>query len=194
MKRVLLWSLLGVMALFFGMTTLVLLRADPEGLPAPDPAMPIHLADGTTRPLFEVVQAAREGTPLPYPQARKFPTDPSLTPEEAAEHQRMMEVAAESVQKAIREVEGTVFHLAEVARHEGRLDEAQALYLSVPEDDPRYGRARRRLAWDVLTKGKNQPRLAVAYANDSVRADPLEGNSWQDLVRVYGATLGIDVD
>ena len=197
MKRVLLWSLAGLMALVLGLTSIVLLRADSVGLPAPDPAQPIHLGDGTTRPLSEVLQLAKDGELPPPAQPMKISFEPpnANLPEEerAAQEQELRELTAR-IERTIRMEENSLFGLAEVARLEGRLDEAQALYLSIPEDDPRYARARRRLAWNVLTKGRGQPGRAVMFAKQSVVADPLNGNGWHDLARVCGATLGIDMD
>jgi hypothetical protein len=89
---------------------------------------------------------------------------------------------------------GSLFQLAESACRSGRLDEAQALYLSIPPEDPHYAKARRRLAWELLTKAKGQPGRAVMFAKQAVAADPLDGDSWHGLMRVCGATLGIDSD
>lgn len=195
MRRTLTWTLLLLVFTLVGVVSTVLLRAEPASLAAPDPATVIQLPDGSRRPLAEVLERARQGEDFGWsppvirlapPLAAEVAPDP--------ERQRVAEDVARAVQSAIREHEGTVFHLAEVARHEGRLDEAAALYLSIPEDDRRYGRAQRRLAWDVLTKGQGQPRRAVAFAHAALAAEPFDANSWQDLARVYGATLGLDVD
>ncbi len=199
MKRVLTMTLLALALLALAAVCTVLLRADGSGLPAPDPSLPILLADGTRRPLAEVLDLARSGQPLPVPQplVTVF-IEPAGSAEDAAvdpaELNRVREDLARSLRESILAREGPIFRLAETARHEGRLEEAAALYLSIPEDDRRYGRAQRRLAWDVLTKGQGQPRRAVAYAHAALAAEPFDANSWQDLARVYGATLGLDVD
>jgi tetratricopeptide (TPR) repeat protein len=195
MKRTLVISLLVMTALVLGLVGTALLRAVPGGLPAPDPAQPIHLADGTTRPLFEVLRLAHDGVPLPdEPAVIVGGPDPALTPEQNAERAKVMRDLADSVQAAFRADEGIVFHLAEVARREGRLDEAEALYLSIPEDDPRWARAQRRIAWDILAKGRGEPRRAVIYAKKALAAEPFDANSWQDFARVCAGTLGIDAD
>lgn len=199
MKRALLWSLLLLVFLCVGVVGTVLLRADPTALPAPDPALLIHLPDGSARPLAQVLELAREGQPLLPPPATAaaldgLPAAPAGAPLDPAAHERLQDQQRARIVLEIGSQEGTVFHLAEIARHAGRLDEAAALYLSVPEDDPRYGRAQRRLAWDVMTKGQGQPQRAVSYAHAALAAEPLDGNSWQDLARVYGATLGLDVE
>jgi hypothetical protein len=194
MKRTLVISLLVTGFVVAGLLGTALLRAIPGGLPAPNPAQPIHLADGTTRPLSEVLQLAPDDVPLPdEPALIVGGPDPALTPEENVEREKVMRDIADSVQAAIRAEEGTVFHLAEVARREGRLDEAEALYLSIPEDDPRWARAQRRIAWDILAKGKGEPRRAVVYAKKALAAEPFDANSWQDFARVCAGTLGVDL-
>ncbi len=199
MRRALTWTLMLLGLLSLGLVATVLMLADPAGPEPPDRAMLIHLGDGSTRTLGEVLDLAREGQPLPVsrPLVRiEMPQEDlaGLSPEARAERERVIEDIRRMVEARIRSDEGTLFHLAEVARHEGRLEEAAALYLSIPEDDPRYARSRRRLAWDVLTKGQGQPRRAVAYTHEAVALDPFNGNSWQDLLRVYGATLGFVLD
>lgn len=199
MKRTLLWSLMLLVFLFVGAVGSVLLRADGSRLPAPDPAMLIHLPDGSTRPLAQVLELGRAGE-LPWPEPLTAPgageADPRSVeagPDEPVVDERFSPEQLAALERVTWQDE-PVFRLAELALDEGRLDEAAALYLSIPDDDPRYARAQRGLAWDVLTKGKGQPQRAVAHAHASLAADPFEGNGWQDAARAYGATLGIDVD
>ncbi len=203
MKRALTWTLLVLVLLVVGLVSTVLLRAEPSGLPAPDPATVIHLPDGSGLPLADLLDRVCRGIPLdltPSPE----PLVPRAADDQTASIQAPSAAAARidglftpeqlaAIERALA-AESPIFHLAELARHEDRLDEAAALYLSVPENDPRYGRSRRRLAWDVLTKGQGQPQRAVAYAHDALAAEPFDANSWQDLARVYGATLGLDTD
>lgn len=196
MKRALLWSLGCLCVLLVGVVSSVLMRADFTELPPPDPAMPIHLSDGTTRPLSEVLELARtSGLPVAEPMRISIePVNENIPEAERAAHEQRLRELTARIERSVRQEESSVFRLAEDARRAGRLDEAEALYLSIPEDDPRYARARRRLAWNVLTKGRNQPHRAVAYVQQSVMSDPLNGNAWHDMVRVYGATLGIELD
>jgi tetratricopeptide (TPR) repeat protein len=203
MRRALIWSLLVLLFLVVAAVGTVLTRAEPSDLAEPDPALPIRLPDGSHRPLAEVLALARGGgidwdAPRPEPLvapdhtgANAAITAPTL--DATLVHAGFSSERIAAIEAALAR-ESPVFRLAEIARQDGRLDEAAALYLSVPEDDPRYGRAQRRLAWDVLTKGQGQPRRAVAHAHAALAAEPFDGNSWQDFARVYGATLGIDVD
>ena len=46
----------------------------------------------------------------------------------------------------------------------------------------------------ILTYERNQPEAAVPHAHRALLADPLDGNSWQDLVVIYGRTLGVSFD
>lgn len=200
MKRTLLWTLGILVFVVLGSLCTVLVRADRSGLPAPDPSTPIHLPDGSTRPLAEVLQLVRDGVALPEaPEPRVTIVDSpdpaeKLSPEQHAERNQVVKDAVRDAFRELREEQGPIFSLAESARDAGRLDEAAALYLSVPANDPRYARAQRRLAWEVLTKGLDQPRRAVPFADAAVCADPFSTSAWRDLTRVYGATLGIDTD
>ncbi len=173
MKRKLLGALLLAGVLFVGVVGAVLLRADPTALPAPDPALPIRLPDGSTRPLAQVLQLSLEAQPLVPPGAGPAEA-PDAAPPEA------------------RSQASVLFELADLAVDEGRLDEAAALYLSIPEGDPLYPHAQRRVGWNVLSVGKRQPRRAVSYVHASLAASPFDNDVWEDVARVYVATLGID--
>jgi len=168
----------------------------------PDPAMIIELPDGATLRLDALVEAF----------AAEIPADLGTDPEAAAEAlpdlQRLPERPEDLTSAEVRELMRSLherytgarppgkdlFSLAEWNRHNGNLDQAQALYESVGEDDPKWSLARRRLAWDVYTKGHKTPARGVAYAHQSLQSDPLDGNAWQDAARVYAATLRIPVD
>lgn len=203
MKRAVLWSLLVLVFLVVVLVGTVLVRADAAPVAPPDPAMPIRLPDGSERPLAEVLGLARSGqlgwdAPQPVPLVAPAPTGSEVTSTAPTAEATVVHAGFSPEQLAAIEAalarDDPIFRLAELARREGRLDEAATLYLSIPEDAPRYGRAQRRLAWDVLTKGQGQPRRAVAYAHAALAAEPFDANSWQDLARVYGATLGLDAD
>ena len=195
-KRALLWTLPFAVLLVITLLSLVAVRShEVEPLPPPDPELPIELPGGESLPLAEVVERARRGLPLALPTA-----DPKVEPLAAAD------VAAATIEQRV--VGGAVvpadaapfvdphplFALADAAYREGRLEQAMALYLSVPPDDDRYSRARRIVAWKILTRDLDRPEQAVAFANQSLHADPFEGNVWQDWARVYGRTLGLPVD
>lgn len=168
MKRVLVRFLLLLTFVLLGLVALVLLRAEPAGTGAPDPALLIRLPDGRVQPLARVIELAREGQPLLPPAGA--PPAPDGAP------------AAGS----------GVFALAELALAEGRLDEALALYLSVPGDDPHYATAQRRLGWNVVSVGRRQPRRALGFVHSALAAAPLDNDVWEDVVRVYVANLGLD--
>lgn len=173
MKRKLLGALLLLVLLLAGVVGTVLLRSDPAGLPAPDPALPIRLPDGSSRPLARVLELSLEGQPLLPPDAGPAEPPDGATP-------------------GTRSPARVLFELADLAVGEGRLDEAAALYLSIPESDPLHAHAQRRVAWNVLSLGKRQPRRAVAYAHAALAASPLDNDVWEDVARVYVATLGLD--
>jgi hypothetical protein len=193
MRRTLKLAALTLLVLLVAVVVLVENRAD-EKLPPPDPATPIRLQDGTFAPLAEVLERARAGTliaPRKDEDERKVLAEPD--PELEARIAGIQAANLANIQAEL-EQQPPVFRLAEVALDEGRLDEAMALYASLPEDDPYWPRAQRRIAWDILTQQRGQPQQAVRYAQAALAAEPLEGNSWQDLARVYAGTLGFEVD
>ena len=75
----------------------------------------------------------------------------------------------------------------------GEVEQAYALFRSVPADHPHYNVAQRRIGWEILTKERGDPRQGVAYINRSMTADPFDHDIWQDTWRVYMRTLGMEV-
>ncbi|HZM00018.1 MAG TPA: hypothetical protein VFD43_07170 [Planctomycetota bacterium] len=174
MRRKLVWVLAALTALAVILIALVAVRAaETDPLPPPDPGLPIRLADGTLMPLAEVIDHARAGLALSRSTAPPG-VEPLLPPADAE--------PADFAQ---------VFELARQAADEGRLEEALALYLSIPREDATYARARRLVAWNILARDMHQPACGVRYINDSFFADPFEPKVWEDLWRVYGHTLGL---
>lgn len=177
MRRVLLWVLLAVVVAVCCLLALVGVRAaDADALPPPDPSLPIQLADGSRWPLAQVLDHARQGRPLP----RAVPpsgVEPLIPPPdtEPADY-------------------GPVFDLARQAANEGRLEQALALYLSIPREDSHYARARRLVAWNILARDLHKPAQGVRFVNDALAADPFEPKVWEDLWRVYTHTLGLPSD
>ena len=51
--------------------------------------------------------------------------------------------------------------------------------------DADYGLAQRRLGWEIQTRFEGDPLAGVGSVNRSLRANPLDGNAWQDASRVY---------
>jgi hypothetical protein len=84
-----------------------------------------------------------------------------------------------------------IVDLAERRLRAGDVEQALALYQSVTEDHPRFAFCQRRIGWDILTRGRDEPSRGVAFVNASIAAAPFEGNAWQDAVRVYLSTLGV---
>lgn len=150
--------------LTLGLVIAVLMRAEPADLPAPDPAQRIHLPNGSARPLAQILELVRASEPLP--------------------------ILAEDSSAA--SAGARLLGLADAALDAGRLDEAAALYLSIPGDDPLYAHAQRRLAWEVMSKGRREPRRGVGFVNASLAAAPFDNDVWEDVVRVYLGTLGAD--
>lgn len=181
-----------VVVLVVSVVVLVEWRAEDQ-LPPPDPAMPIHVSEGFVLSLAEVVEQAQAGT-LPVrtdDDGPKVWTPPS--PEALAAQAAVHEANAKRV-RAWEDNRPPLYRLGETALDEGRLDEALALFASIPEEDPYWADAQRCIGWDILAKRKGQPRRAVSYVQAAAMADPLEGNAWQDLARVYAGTLGFEID
>jgi hypothetical protein len=210
MKRALKVVLIGGFVSLLALIAAVNMIAVPLGdTSPPDPAMLIQLPDGANRRLDELLQAFDAGdppgfdTPVGEPDADETAALPGshqlleqlqaldgLSSEEARELTR----AAYERHARSSPSGKTLFSLAEWHRHNGNLDQAQALYESVPASDGQWSRAHRRLGWDVYTKGHDSPARGVAYVHESLRSDPMDGNAWQDAARVYLATVGLPVD
>jgi hypothetical protein len=193
MRRTLLWSLLAVFALLLASGFTVLLRVgNAAPLPPPDGRLPIDLPDGTSLPLEEVLAHLVAG-----PRAPIAPLVPADAPQDGDGVLEAVDaVATARLAGALYPGMGwgAVFRLAEHHRQAGRLDQALALFQSIPEGDQDYGRAQRRIAWSILTWERDQPDVAMPYAYRALVAEPLDGNSWQDMARIYGRALGLPVD
>ena len=194
MRRIVLWGLLGLAVLVISLVSIVTVRvADAEELPPPDPALPIAFSDGSTLPLSKVLDRARHGLPLavePPTIAQSLAIDLGGTIV-ANPEQPMPALLAERHGEVDPD---PIFALAQQKRADGNLDQALALYLSIPRESRNYANARRLVAWNILARDRHQPAQAVKYANQALHADPFDGNAWQDWARVYGRTLGLPVD
>ena len=184
-----------------------MIAADSEIMQAPDPAMVITLPSGESERLDTLVAAylAPEGAPPGVGAGEDAGEKTTAAVDEGDSSAHEPRFAAEAaLEQAVeflavlneqrRAPASDLYSLAEWHRHGGQIDQAEALYASIPEGHPQWSRARRRLAWDVYTKGHGQPGRGVPLAHQSLRSDPLDGNAWQDAARVYLATLGLPVD
>jgi hypothetical protein len=194
MRRILLWTLLGLAVLVIALVSIVSVRvSNAEELPPPDPALPIAFSDGSTLPLSEVLDRARRGLPLPV-------EPPTVLQSVAIElGGTIVANPAQPVTGPLTERRGDVdpdpiFALAEQNRADGKLDQALALYLSIPPDSQNYARARRIAAWNILARDLHKPEWAVKYANQALAAAPLDDSAWEDWWRVYARTLGLPVE
>ena len=205
MKRALLRSVGVLLVLVLSLVGLVnVLAPRTSELPPPDLDLAIALPDGSERRLGDLM-APWTGEPPAEPELglevvepRDAPTVGSF-PLPEAEGLEPREVAELMIERALRESSlppdgSDPFALAEWHRRVGDLSQARALYQALPEWHPRWGRAQRRLAWDVLTRAEDEPAQGVPYAHKALADDPLDGNAWQDAARVYAATLGWPVD
>jgi hypothetical protein len=198
MRRTLLWTLLGFSAAVLAAGILVNVRAGgtPE-LPPPDAARPITLPDGAVEPLAELVARLKERARGGVEPLRTDGASGAVSAEDG--RQAGGQAEADPLGGLYRQPYpgigwGPVFQLAEHHRQGERLDQALALYQSIGPDEPDYGIAQRRIAWDILTLDRGDPAAAVPYVHRALAAEPTGGNSWQDCARVYGRTLGLPLD
>ncbi|RKY21260.1 MAG: hypothetical protein DRQ55_04970 [Planctomycetota bacterium] len=201
-----------LLAALLGGTLLVLivvvnaLAVSAEELLPPDPAMLVQLPDGSERSLGELIAPWQDGDTLPEPPpAPRADGDAGLldtldrNERGGLTEQELDALAAVQVQELLERARqpptgDDPFDLAEWHRREGRLDQARALYLALPEQHPHWGQARRRVAWDCFAVAQGEPARGVPYAHEALLDNPFDGNAWQDAVRVYAATLGLTVD
>jgi tetratricopeptide (TPR) repeat protein len=205
LKRLVLVTLLLTAA---GIVVVNVLAVPLEELPPPDPAMVISMPDGPDRTLGELValseQAAAEGAVRDEARrlaARKALTDLTEVMNGGDESQgpdpEELRAALErwKVDRWAVPPDGSdLMELADYKRDMGEPEEAAALLRSIPDDHPQYARAMRKLGWNIYADDLGDPARGVAFVNLSLKADPFEGNAWQDAVRVYAGGLGIDID
>jgi len=67
----------------------------------------------------------------------------------------------------------------------GDLDAAVERLAAVSPDHPQYARAQRYLGYNIAVRENGQALSGLVHLHASVRADPWNGNIWQDLVRAY---------
>jgi tetratricopeptide (TPR) repeat protein len=196
MRRILIWLVIPCAVLIIAALSIVGVRVwSAEELPPPDPALPIVFDDGSSMPLAEALDRARRGLPLPV-------AAPTFRQSLLANLEFKATIAVDGDPDGLLDapvgsagpLDDPIYELAEQNRADGKLDQALALYLSIPEDSKHYARARRIVAWNILARDQGKPEQAVRYANQALHAAPLDGNAWQDWYRVYARTLGLPVD
>jgi hypothetical protein len=176
--------------------------------PKPDPSQLVLLPDGSERTIAELVAPwtepggdGREGGSSIVELEELVSGEPNAPDDRRTTDKTQEELEAE-VAAVLEEwrrkrdqppENNDPFDLAEWFRHSGDLDQAKALYLSMPENHPQWARSRRRLAWDVFAEEGDAGR-GVPFVHESILAEPFDGNSWQDAARVYAATLGLPVN
>lgn len=188
-----------------------------EEIAPPDPGTPITLPDGTIAPLSDVVarlearRLARASEPETSGGEAPGERDGAPAPDDADD--LLVPGTVIDGGDGMRLVYGTdrvlqvewdtddVFGLAESKFNDWRAgggdgdpQELLALYRSVPRDHPSYARACRRIGWHLYGDELEEPERGVAYLNEALLRDPLDGNSWQDLCRGYLGTLGLPMD
>jgi len=194
MRHPIRWILIGLAAVPVLLVAIANgIAVSPDDLPPPNPSMLITMPDGRLEPLFEVLAHSdlveevtgldRNGEPVEQVAASTEEPLQELPP-------TALDELLSSGWKTELPADGDIYGLAEFALRQGDHEQALALYRSLPKEHPRYGRAQRRIGWDVYTKGLDDPDRGLAFVNRSVREDPTEGNAWQDAFRVYAATLG----
>ena len=162
-----------------------------ELLASPPDSLPAAAADSSPAP----------ATPLEPDPPRPEPAHPETAQGQAALPAEISEALeyllsgrkAEWIAKSRADelARGDLYALAEYNLALGHSEEALGLFQSVPAGHPYFGRAQRRIGWDVYTKGLDQPVRGVPFVHASLRQNPWDGNAWQDAARVYGATLGL---
>ena len=207
MKRVFGWS----MALVFVVVLIPVAIVNVLSVPrseseAPDVERLVGLPDGSEQRLGDLLEVWAGGGEadaeerVAAPDADASPAEPgaSDTPtiERGTSDQGSMQAVLDQllVENDDPPDGSQPFRLAEWHRRQGQLDDAKAIYLALPASHRNWARAQRRLAWDCFAQADDEPARGVPFANASVAADPLDGNAWQDLARVYAATLGLPVD
>ena len=174
MKKLTRYAVLAVLGIALLVTGLANWVAVPLSKQPPlDPATPVHLLSGRVTTLREAIARS---------DIQEQTGDlPAIVEEELEPYKEVFGLDQQSTD---------LFELAEHNHELGDLDAALALYRSVPRSHPEYAAAQRIIGWKIYARQLEQPRMGVAYVNRSLRADPLEGNAWQDAYRIYLQALG----
>ena len=176
MKRTLARILFAVVA-----ATLILVvavNALTPGIPEEPPTdltMEIDLPDGTVATLGQLLAAA----------------PPSGAAEQSAAAAGSSEEASRggSTGSALAHLQRNIVEIGHRELDRGRTERALAIWRAVPRDHPHYARAQRYIGYKIYDKKLGQPGQGLAYVNRSMRADPMEGNVWQDAARIYWHAL-----
>lgn len=169
------------------------IAVSPNELPPPDPAMLITLPDGRQAPLFEILAHSNLVEEVTGRDRNGEPVQPQIRSREEPLDSAVSDVLARLElphRNSLPPSDGDIFGLAEYSLQKGDHEQALALFRSLPKEHPRYGRAQRRIGWDIYTREMDEPGVGLAFVNRSVLDSPGEGNAWQDACRVYAATLG----
>jgi tetratricopeptide (TPR) repeat protein len=153
--------------------------------PTPDPALPID-AGGEVAPAEDVdlAEADEQLAAIQAELQRLLSMDDA---ERQADHVRRIEERYEEELAA-----GDLYALARYNEALGNTEQALALYRSVPEGHPSFGRTQRRIGWDFYAQELDDPAKGVSFVHASLAENPMDGNAWQDAARVYVHTLGLD--
>jgi hypothetical protein len=198
MRHPIRWILVGLVAVPVLLVSIANgIAISPDDLPPPDPSLLITMPDGRQEPLFQVLAESDL-----VEEVTGLDRNGELVQEDVESFEEPVEGLTPTAIEELRSIgwemhppaDGDIYGLAEYALRQGDFDQALALFRSLPKEHPRYGRAQRRIGWDVYTKGMDDPDRGVAFVNRSVRDNPTEGNAWQDAFRVYAATLGFLVN
>ncbi len=193
-SRTLAWIVLLALALPVALVAVINVTAGPAPeLEPPDPDMEITVgAEGRVVTLAELTERFVEDSAL-SPDAEE-PSDATQRAEEEESPPALTPILTvwPDPERAARE--GDLVQLGRYALREGRVEEALALWRSVPRGHEDWARAQRFIGYEIYGKALDEPRKGVAYVNRALAAQPFEGNSWQDLGRVYAQSLGLSFD
>ena len=189
MKRLHLLALIpsAVLLILVAVVPLAASRAE-RAQPQLDLDMMITMPSGGSRPLREVLARVEPRAAASETMGTLFSGRPDPLGRDEERGEDVVERAFD-VQVAGEVALPTLCALAEQRFRAGDFAQARALYASVAPDEPGYSLAQRRLGWEIQTKLDGDPLAGVGSVNRSLRADPMDGNAWQDASRVYVESL-----
>ncbi len=152
---------LGIFILIFlGISITLSVGLSEDPPPLPESTLEIHLPDGSVETLGDILEAG-----LAQDETLQ-PVDASADPDDRDPYRLGRELA-----------------------DRGDIEPSIALLRSVPKDHPEYARSQRFLGWDLYTRELKQPRVGMHFIQQSIRAEPMSGNAWQDGYRALGHTM-----
>ena len=191
MRRFLMWLLIPVALLVLAVISIVGVRvAAADELPPPSPSLPIVFDDGSSMPLSEVLDRSRRGLPLPI-------RPPTIRQSLLAGLDFKVTLVADDPEGLLDApdpqpgpMDDPLYELAEQNRAEGKLDQALALYLSIPRragTTPAHAASSPGTSWPATCTSPSGPSSSPTRRCTPIRSTAMPGRTGTASTRARSA-------